>query len=267
MRQSRVAKYRKKHRKLIIIMQLLAILYASIASLSLVTSTTTAYFSYTSPKVTTTISTASDWWDGSELAFLDNATDVVHSCPPVEIEVQIKNIGHGDMTGATEYKVFYSEQKGNPEKLGKEIANGLIQPLNAGEEISLTYTATEEGWYQFMAYQLPGFQENEENRTEIWSNKVKVQCPPKDKKHEEDSAINEKEASENEPKEEEIVEEQTVIQPEEENEDENKASTKKDNANEINGVEENPVEQNESVHSESEPMEEDTVNSSEEGEN
>lgn len=171
------------------------------------------------------------------------------------------------MTELTEYKVFYSESKGNPEKLGEEIANGMIEPLYAGEEMSLTYTATEEGWYQFMAYQLPGFNENEKNRTEIWSNKVKVQCPPQDKKQEEDAAINKDEASENDPKDEEIVEEQSVIHPEEEDLDENKVSTKKDNANEENKVEENPVEEDESVNPESESTDEDAVNSSEEGEN
>ncbi|WP_047980848.1 amyloid fiber anchoring/assembly protein TapA [Ornithinibacillus contaminans] len=174
MRQSRIAKYRKKYKGYIMFTQFTVAIYALLVSISLLTSTTVAYYSQDS-QVSTTIATASDWYDKSELAFVRKNTEVIHSCPQVDLSVTIKN-NKETMTSSTKYEIYYSEQEGNPEKFGQKIAEGKIAPLQSGESTDLVFKAEKEGWYQFKAYQRIGFNNNYEDVSQIWSHKIKVQC-------------------------------------------------------------------------------------------
>ncbi|WP_078378989.1 amyloid fiber anchoring/assembly protein TapA [Sutcliffiella halmapala] len=185
MRYSRLNKFREKHKSLVIVLQICVIYYVSLISLSLLTSGTLAYFSDSS-KANTVISTAPDWWDKSKLVFPDKGTQVVLSCPPIEISVGIKNEGLS-MSQPTEYEVFYAKltTNGNPSKYGDKIAEDQIYPIKEGKTSTLTFSAEEEGWYVFKALQRPGFENDYEDRKEIWSEKVKVQCK-EDKKVEEE---------------------------------------------------------------------------------
>lgn len=180
MRSSRLKKYGKKHKGFLIVLQLAVIYYVLIISFSYLTNGTLAYFSDTS-KTSTTISTASDWYDGSHLIFPKRGTQVVHSCPPVNIAVEVKNEGLS-MSKPTEYEIYYTELKenGNPIKHGDLIASGWIDPIPEGETILLTFETENEGWYVFKALQRPGFEKDYINRKEVWSEKVKVQCKKQD---------------------------------------------------------------------------------------
>ncbi|MED4016574.1 amyloid fiber anchoring/assembly protein TapA [Sutcliffiella cohnii] len=206
MRSSRLRKYGKKHKAFLIVLQMALIYYALIISFSYLTNGTLAYFSDTS-KTNATISTASDWYDGSHLIFPNRGTQVVHSCPPVDIAVEVKNEGLS-MSKPTEYEIYYTELKenGNPRKHGDIIASGWIEPIPEGGSILLTFKAEKVGWYVFKALQRPGFEKDYINRKEVWSEKVKVQCKKQkdikgatEEENEIDKSIEEKE---------EIVEEQ-----------------------------------------------------------
>lgn len=222
MRSSRLRKFGKKNKGFLIILQLAAIYYVSIISLSYLTNGTLAYYSDTS-QTNTRITTASDWYDGSDLIFPNRGTQVVHSCPPEEIGVVVKNDGL-DMSKATEYEIYYTElnENGNPLKHGDRIFSGWIEPIPKGGTVLLTYQAESEGWYVFKALQRPGFEKDYINRKEVWSEKVKVQCKKQkdikgaaeEEENEIDKSLEEKE---------EIVEEQPnedIKNEEEENKEE-----------------------------------------------
>lgn len=172
MRSSRLAKYRKKYKKLIIITQIAVIGYAVLFSASLLTSNTVAYFSNNS-QVNTVISSANSWWDGSDLYFPGNATVVDKECVPTEIAVDIKNKGE-TMTGSAQFEVYYSEKNGNPSKNGEITFEGSIEAMGAGETSTITHEAAEEGWYVFKAEQHPEY--DGDNGKVIGSEKIKVQC-------------------------------------------------------------------------------------------
>ncbi|WP_382350157.1 amyloid fiber anchoring/assembly protein TapA [Lederbergia graminis] len=174
MRKSRLMKYRNKHKKLIITVQIVTILYLLLLSFTLLTSNTVAYLSGIA-ETKSSISTAKYWWDKSDLQFIGKGTQVIQGCPPLSISVDIKNIGQ-TMTDSTKYEIYYSEKNGNPEKHGKKIADGVIEPLEAGEITSLTYDASKEGWYIFKALQRDGYKGDYENKYEIWSEKVRIHC-------------------------------------------------------------------------------------------
>ncbi|WP_072888938.1 amyloid fiber anchoring/assembly protein TapA [Ornithinibacillus halophilus] len=167
-------RYKKKHRKLIMLVQIIVIFYASIVSVSLLTNNTVAYYSSKST-VNTPISTASDWWDGSKLKFLGNGNEVIKSCSTIEISAEIKNKGK-NMSKGTEYEVYYSSQEGNAKKHGEHIGDGIIPPLENGESTELSYEANEEGWYVFKAYQSVGYNDNYDERSVIWSKEFKIKC-------------------------------------------------------------------------------------------
>ncbi len=187
-----MAKYRVKHFKSKILIQVVVICYALVMSASLLASDTSAYFS-TQSSTSVSIPTADYWWDQSELVFTSKNTQNVKECAPHEISVEIKNIGE-DMTGSTEFKVYFTE-KGNPQnKHGKEVHEGNIKPLDNGEKTDLVYEAEEDGFYKFKAYQMEGFDDNYDERTEIWSEKVHLNCnAAKSEKEEDDKKKDDKE--------------------------------------------------------------------------
>src|SRR5690554_5438062 len=149
-------------------------------SLSLLTTGTAAFFSNNS-KVNTTISSANDWWDKSDLEFTKNGTTNIKECGPVEIFAELKNIGL-DMTKKTEFEVYYIKN-GNP-KNGKKVDGGDVEPLNSNETGQITFLAEEEGSYAFKVYQREGYDNDYENRQEIWSGKIQVKCLPNMKSEE-----------------------------------------------------------------------------------
>lgn len=200
-------KYRKKYKKLFIILQVVAIWYAMVLSVSLVTTNTAAYFSDKNT-ATTEITTAPYWWDKSELKFIGKNTQNVKECALHEISVEIKNIG-SDMTGETEYEVLYTD-KGNPSNPhGQKVAEGKFGPLSENEIFELSHEAQEDGFYKFKAFQRDGFKDNYDKRVEIWSEKVHLNCNAAKKADEE-------------------VEEETDEAEELEEDKENKNDNKKD---------------------------------------
>ncbi|WP_096188400.1 amyloid fiber anchoring/assembly protein TapA [Evansella halocellulosilytica] len=174
MRSTRSAMYRKKYRKLVIFAQILAIWYATVVSASLLTSETVAYFSSHS-QTNGIISSAEYWWDKSELQFTGKKTQNVKACAPEEISVEIKNIGL-DMANITEFEVYYVES-GNPENPhGEKVGDGVIEALSQNEAVHITFMAEEGGFYTFKAFQRPGFNDDYDERQEIWSEMVHLNC-------------------------------------------------------------------------------------------
>ncbi|MDY0408943.1 amyloid fiber anchoring/assembly protein TapA [Paracerasibacillus soli] len=119
MRSTRLARYRKRNQKLMILSKVFTICYALIFSVSLLTSDTEAYFSQNN-SVDATISTAEDWWDQSNLMFIGKDSEVIHICPPTEIAVEIKNTGQS-MTKETTYEVLYSVNTKRQIKVEKKL--------------------------------------------------------------------------------------------------------------------------------------------------
>lgn len=192
MRSTRIAKYRRKHRKLIISSQVMIMLYALLVSITLLSSSTVAHYSDRN-NVHATISSASDWWDGSKLMFVEKETEVIHSCTELDLRVEIKNVA-SDMSKSTNFEIYFSEQTDNlVEEHGDLIVDGEISPLLSDQVTVLTYQASEEGWYVFKAYQRAGYNQNYDERTEIWSHQINVQC----NEEQQSESTNEKEEREN----------------------------------------------------------------------
>ncbi|WP_026672923.1 amyloid fiber anchoring/assembly protein TapA [Alkalihalobacterium bogoriense] len=180
MRSLRSVKKSKKYKKLIVFAQILAIWYASILSLSLVTSDTVAYFN--DPKKTSFSIQSGTWWDGSKLTFVKHNTENIKSCEPNSITAQIKNEGF-DMMDATEYEVVYwPTDNRNPQHKGDVIYEGVIDPIGKNEIVTLQFEAEKEGSYKFKAYQRPGFNDNYDTREAIWSHKIMMNCKGKQEK-------------------------------------------------------------------------------------
>ncbi|MBU9722452.1 MULTISPECIES: amyloid fiber anchoring/assembly protein TapA [Bacillaceae] len=170
-RSLRIAKNKSRFKKVVILAQVLAIWYATVFSLSLLTSGTEAYYSNKN-NTQVTISSAEYWWDGSDLDFTSKKTQNLKVCAPTYISVELKNRGE-DMTSPTTFEVYYVES-GNPSnKHGEKVYEGTIDHLAAGERVELEYEAEENGFYKFKAYQLPDYEGKNE---EIWSEKVHVNC-------------------------------------------------------------------------------------------
>ncbi|MGP4040711.1 amyloid fiber anchoring/assembly protein TapA [Gracilibacillus sp. D59] len=171
MRSSRKVKNRKKYKQLINVAKILVILYATLMSVSLLTSNTSAFFN-NSKSLSHSISTGS-WWDGSDLAFIGKGNQNLNdACPPVKFSVEIQNNGFS-MIDSTNYEVFYIEN-GNP-KNGEKVAEGMIDPIESGEIATISYQAEEEGFYAVKAFQRPDYEG--ESANVIWSEKIKVKCP------------------------------------------------------------------------------------------
>lgn len=172
MRYSRSVKYRKKYKKIVILTKVLIIWYAMIASVTLLTTNTSAYFS-SNNGTSVLISAASSWWDGSELVFVEKDAENIKACAPIEISVEIKNIGK-DMSKSSVFEVYYVEHGTPKNPHGELVGVGEIPKLKNNEITELAFEVTENGHYMFKAYQLPEYEGN--NDLEIWSKKLHVNC-------------------------------------------------------------------------------------------
>ncbi|SDM69530.1 amyloid fiber anchoring/assembly protein TapA [Sediminibacillus halophilus] len=229
MRSTRLAKYKRKYKKAVIALQILAIWYAAVFSAALLTSPTGAYFNDTAEAITKIPigEWETDEWDKSSLVFLGEKDQKVEACEPEKIKVKLKNGGE-DMKVTSSYEVYYAAD-GNPKKgkkLELETDEGTIKKLKSGEEVELTFLAGEHGNYKFKAYQVEGHP----GKGELWSETIQVECKKSDKEK----------ASEDEK-----VEEQPAEEAEKKTESEDKATEEKDsNKTERTEKEEPKVEDN-----------------------
>ncbi|MFA9558127.1 amyloid fiber anchoring/assembly protein TapA [Evansella sp. AB-rgal1] len=189
MRSTRTAKYRKNYKKIIVLGQILLIWYALVFSISLLTTETEAYFSNYST-AHTSISTASYWWDKSDLEIVDSIIidfeedeEAEGLCLPVVIETTLKNKGVG-MTGSTDYEVFFSDD-GDVVNSGEIIYTGIIEPIEENATSLVSFEAHEEGYYVLKVYQREGYNHNYEERYSVWSNVSEVECPEVEESDEE----------------------------------------------------------------------------------
>lgn len=179
LRSKRVRKFRAKNRPLEIMIKLVLICYIAIFSVSYLTAGTSAYFS--SSEELNPVIAAGDWgndqWDESSLVFTTKGNQNIKTCP-AEIELNLKNVGEGDMQDDSTYEIYYVKN-GNPEKHGEKIELGeneeerIIEVLKSGEETKLTYETNVSGIYVFVVYQ----QENHPDEERTWSKWIKVDCP------------------------------------------------------------------------------------------
>lgn len=171
---SRLQVYKnKRKKKLILFSKIVIVFYLIILSFSYLTNGTVAYFN-TNGNLGITFE-AGSWFDGSELIFTGKGNQHIKSCTDVEITVKIKNQGF-NMTGPTKYEIYYVEN-GEPRINGTSVySEGVIGPLGAGEETSLSYIATNSGFYEFKAFQRKGY---EGENDIIWSEKIIVSCNEK----------------------------------------------------------------------------------------
>ncbi|WP_416314003.1 amyloid fiber anchoring/assembly protein TapA [Rossellomorea sp. FS2] len=123
--------------------------------------------------ITAAIWEKEDDWDKSSLKFTGSSDQKVKGCPPIKISAPIMNKGE-TMQGTTEYEVYFA-LKGNP-KMGQKVYEGLINPLKKNQTVYLTYMARETGVYKFRALQRPGHGNNNEDRHELWSESITIDC-------------------------------------------------------------------------------------------
>jgi len=208
MRYLRSKKFGKKYKKLLILTQILTIWYATLIIVGTLTSNT---FAYLSDSDSTNISISSgSWWDGSDLAFMGKKeTENIKKCDPIEIRIDLENKG-SSMIGTTEYEVYFVDN-GNPKENGSRVAEGVIQPIESGKTVTLTYLTEENGSYIFKVFQRPGYNDNYEERKELWSKKFMINCNASmtEKEMNEDNTIsaNDKKISEEQTNEQEVVNE------------------------------------------------------------
>ncbi|WP_413376040.1 amyloid fiber anchoring/assembly protein TapA [Alkalihalobacillus sp. 1P02AB] len=237
MRSLRAVKYRKKYKKLIILAQLLAIWYAVVLSTAVLTSDTFAFFSDSSQSKMS-IQTGT-WWDGSDLSFIGEGEEL-EACVPMDITVKIKNDGF-DMIGSTEYEVYYSEN-GDPKDNGEKVGGGTVDSIKQGENMELVYEDASIGSYIFKLYQRDGYDDNYEERTELWSEKFVInECVMEEEEPEIDEEIEEmEEVAEEDLTQEEEIEIEDEEQPTETKVEDEKTDSEKEKADESN--EDNPKE-------------------------
>lgn len=170
-RYSRSVKYRRKYRKLAVFVQLVTIVYALFITTSLLVTDTKAYYSSTA-RGNITITSAAYWWDGSVFQFPQTSTKNVKACAPIDISVEIKNVG-SDMKTTHEFNVYYISE-GNPKQNGELDGSGVIELIEAGQTGDLIYTAEKNGVYMFTVTQPEEYEGNYD--PVIWSKKVHVNC-------------------------------------------------------------------------------------------
>src|SRR5699024_6032316 len=104
----------------------------------------------------------------------------IKKCEPVNIDVEIKNAGKSDMKQDSSYEVYYIEN-GNPKKHGEIVKlaedEGVIPVLKQGETTKLTYQASKEGRYIFLANQ-----SDSQHKESIWRKEIKGHCKSKKKR-------------------------------------------------------------------------------------
>lgn len=173
-------------RKRYILVILLAFVYVFLLSTSLVTSRTEAY--YSDSEQWDSVIQVGTWWDKSDLQFTTNYPKNVVSCTPVTIKAGIVNKGFS-MIGTTEYEVHYADSL----QPNQKISEGIIEKMKSNSSLNLTYQADKPGFYTFKIIQRPGYQENYESRSVVWSEKIQVTCIDKST---EEEATPEKEVEE-----------------------------------------------------------------------
>ena len=244
MKYSRSTKYRKKFYKIKLITKILLIWYATIASLTFLTSETSAYYS-TDNVANVTIQAASSWWDGSELMFVEKGAENIKACAPIEIGAEIRNVG-SDMKTTAVYKVYYVDH-GNPKNPhGELVGEGVINPLKHNESTMLTYEVSENGHYMFKAYQVSDYEGSAD--LEIWSLKIHVNCNAAKTNTNEEDDLNQ-----------EIDEE-----VEESNESKDDEEQTEDEIDEQEDVDEEPTNEEEQVNEDDEPINEEEKEEDEE---
>lgn len=156
-------------RKRFILVTILAFVYVFLLTTSLVTSRTEAY--YSDSEQWDSVIQVGTWWDKSDLQFTTNYQKNVVSCTPVTIKAGIVNKGFS-MIGTTEYEVHYADSL----RPNQKIAEGIIEEVKSNSTLNLTYQADKPGFYTFKVFQRPGYQENYESRSVVWSEKIQVTC-------------------------------------------------------------------------------------------
>src|SRR5690625_1150816 len=178
------------NKRFIFVLKLALIWYICIFSAGYLTSQTAAIF--TDRKQINGVFTAGTWegnetedpdseekQDNSKLTFLSKSNQNIKKCEPVNIDVEIKNAGKSDMKQDSSYEVYYIEN-GNPKKHGEKVklaeGEGVIPVLKQGETTKLTYLASNEGRYIFLANQ-----SGSQHKESVWSKEIKVHCTSKKK--------------------------------------------------------------------------------------
>ena len=178
------------NKRFIFVLKLVLIWYLCIFSAGYLTSQTAATF--TDKKQINGVFTAGTWesnetevpdseekQDNSKLTFLSQGNQNIKKCEPVNIDVEIKNAGKSDMKQDSSYEVYYIEN-GNPKKHGEKVklaeGEGVVPVLNQGETTKLTYLASNEGRYIFLANQ-----SGSQHKESVWSKEIKVHCTSKKK--------------------------------------------------------------------------------------
>ncbi|MFP5115017.1 amyloid fiber anchoring/assembly protein TapA [Bacillaceae bacterium C204] len=185
-RKSRLKKYGKKNRKVLIVAQLLGIGYIFTFGIGFLTTNTGAYFNdETKTTVTFQAGTWETEWDKSSLKFTRN-DQTFESCNQKEITVTLTNTG-SDMEGPSRYEVYYID-KGNP-KDGEKVADGVIEPILANKSSSLKYTASKPGNYKFRAFQRPNHAFKDESQ-DLWSDTITITCKTKSSNETQQNQIN-----------------------------------------------------------------------------
>ncbi|KPB04643.1 amyloid fiber anchoring/assembly protein TapA [Bacillus sp. CHD6a] len=194
MRKTRLKKFKKNFRHHFLFANIIVIFYSTTITTCIISSPTLGYFS--SQKQTTTLIQAGQWFDGSILTFIDKSDLNIRACPPMEINVRIKNNGFS-MLDTTKYEVFHLN-KANGKQKGKKISEGILDPLAQNEIGYLHFTAEKDGAYMFKLYQRPDFKEMKHVKSIEWSEKVIVNCNASKKT--EDKKLDEKSSKEVEDK-------------------------------------------------------------------
>ncbi|MFG6118819.1 amyloid fiber anchoring/assembly protein TapA [Thalassobacillus sp. B23F22_16] len=253
-RISRLSDFRKKHRSIMV--KLFSIFYVSTLILSYATSDTGAFFN--SKSVAKTTIQAGHWeekslWDKSSLKFVKEKGGEVkelmeQGCKPLKIMAAIKNSG-SDMEGTSEFEVYYSES-GNPMKKGEKIADGTIEIIKKDGVGEISYIAKEPGNYKFRAFQRPGHGNKEDERHDLWSDTITVECDEEEEKANNDA---EREDSEEETEsldqnvEKDKAEEQTDEEESQEQTEDDSAQDETSNEESKNKQDKPPVKSNDSA--------------------
>ncbi|MFS0861524.1 amyloid fiber anchoring/assembly protein TapA [Fredinandcohnia sp. 179-A 10B2 NHS] len=203
------------------IVSIIACIYFFLFFMSIITSSTEAYF--TDSQTWSSEIKVGTWWDKSDLNFTSNNPQNITSCTQVDITAEIENRGF-TMIGTTEYEVYYSEAL-HLNETGEKIYEGIIDPIGANSTLHLAYQADKPGYYAFKFFQRPGYNQNYDLRSEVWSGEIMVTCikeeEPQQEVNDESSNIEITEEKEQVEENAEITSEIDVSNPEEDDRKEN----------------------------------------------